>query len=118
MSEASRQPFWRIDRHDEARVVKLLLRRRFGSVIADLNLALDRADPYDLVYPGNPNEYAGVVREFLVILDGRPNSGRETVAECLRLSFARYFDEGDLCRDFDEVVDAVMAALPPDMGGC
>jgi hypothetical protein len=60
-------PFW-VLRDGEERVVQEILKRRFPETYSSLTTALDAADPMDIVYPGNPNEYSDVIREMLVLL--------------------------------------------------
>lgn len=64
-----RAPFWNFLDHDEdEKVVQRTLRRRFPETYALLSHSLETADPMDVVYPGNPEEYADVVRELIVLL--------------------------------------------------
>ena len=61
------EPFW--NREDvELRVAQGVLQRRFPATYALLNRSLEAADPMDVVYPGNPNEYSDVVLELIVLL--------------------------------------------------
>lgn len=60
--------FWAIDNIEEGRTIEKVLRRRFPEAIAVLSESLEVSDPFDIVYPGNPNEYSDVVREIIVLL--------------------------------------------------
>src|SRR5580692_9595456 len=60
--------FWAIETLEEGQTVARLLRRRFPQVFESLSEIFEQADPLDIVYPGNPNEYSDVVREIIVLL--------------------------------------------------
>lgn len=62
------EPFWQINDVAEARVVRNALKRRFPRTYALLTDALESADPYEIVYPDNPEEYSDVVDEIIVLL--------------------------------------------------
>jgi hypothetical protein len=44
------------------------LRQRFPEAFHVLESSLEEADPLEIVYPGNPDEYDDVVLEILVLL--------------------------------------------------
>jgi hypothetical protein len=89
--------FWDIDSVADHRVVDAVLRARFPLAFEILEGALDEADPLDVVYPGNPHEYGGVVQEIIVLLapEGvaldRISPAR--IEEVLRRALARCFGE-------------------------
>jgi hypothetical protein len=66
--------FWQIETMQEMEAVKNLLWRRFPYLYNKLSDALEEADPFEVVYPNNPDEYSDVVREVIVLL--APVSGR------------------------------------------
>lgn len=51
----------------EFSLVREVLRRRFPDAYSLLTKALERADPLEIVYPGNSGEYDDVIREVLVL---------------------------------------------------
>lgn len=61
------EPFWQLIDGAE-KLVQQVLRRRFPQAYSDLSTSLETADPMEVVYPGNPNEYSDVVRELIVLL--------------------------------------------------
>lgn len=61
-------PFWRLETITEARIVEEVLRRRFPETMAILAESLEQADPLEIVYPDNPNEYGDVILEITVLL--------------------------------------------------
>jgi hypothetical protein len=65
--ETLRESFWDL-RDSEGAVVQGILYRRFPEVYSILSRSLEAADPMDVVYPGNPDEYSDVVREVIVLL--------------------------------------------------
>ncbi len=69
-----RAPFWDLQTLTEVRMVRALLRRRFPETFSLLAESLEQADPCRIVYPDNPGEYDGVVREVLVLLASRGGS--------------------------------------------
>ena len=92
-----KQPFWDLRTADEIRAVRMLLVRRFPHSYSLIESCLELADPFEIVYPGNPGEYDSVVREMLVLL--APSAGSlkgvtiDEVRELLIESFARCFGE-------------------------
>jgi hypothetical protein len=60
--------FWAIETLEEGQTVARLLKRRFPQVFESLSEIFEQADPLDVVYPGNPNEYSDVIREIIVLL--------------------------------------------------
>ena len=92
-----KEPFWQIESALDTEVVDTVLRLRFPVTYQVLEEALERADPLDVVYPGNPGEYRDVIREVLVLaapmnaaLDELPV---DTVEGLLREGLARRFGE-------------------------
>jgi hypothetical protein len=67
MTELPRR-FWDLGTTDEIRTVRRLLVRRFPAQFAMLTHALEAVDPFQIVYPDNPDEYLDVVLELLVLL--------------------------------------------------
>lgn len=65
--ETLSEPFWDLQDAEEA-VVQGILRRRFPETYSLLVQVLEAADPMEVVYPGNPDEYSDVVRELIVLL--------------------------------------------------
>ena len=63
-----KDPFWKFETFTEAHVLEEVLRRRFPETIAILAESLEQADPLEVVYPDNPNEYSDVVLEIIVLL--------------------------------------------------
>ncbi|MFI5730377.1 hypothetical protein ACIA49_09680 [Kribbella sp. NPDC051587] len=61
--------FWSIETAAEAATVRVMLQRRFPQAYALLAQSLEEADPCEVVYPDNPDEYDDVVREMLVMSD-------------------------------------------------
>lgn len=61
------ESFWPV-MGTEVYLVQEILQRRFPQTYADLSTSLEAADPMDVVYPGNPDEYSDVVRELIVLL--------------------------------------------------
>ncbi|GAB3453276.1 hypothetical protein [Actinophytocola sediminis] len=92
-----KEPFWKLEEFHEAKIVKAVLKRRFPSAYLILTEALESADPFDIVYPGNPDEYSDVVQEIIVLL--APVSGdlgkltERQVDEIVRDGLARRFGE-------------------------
>jgi hypothetical protein len=91
------EPFWQINDVTEARVVRDALKRRFPGTYAILTEGLESADPYEIVYPDNPNEYSDVVDEIIVLL--APVNGdisqltRQQIDEIVRDGIAKCFGE-------------------------
>lgn len=59
--------FWLLGDGEE-KLVQRILKRRFPQTYSDLSTSLETADPMEVVYPGNPDEYSDVVRELIVLL--------------------------------------------------
>jgi len=87
------QRFWCMETKDEFEVVKRLLRRRFGLLVDELSEAFDEIDPLDIVYPGNSDEYGRVVREFVVLMQGRDHRSVDDLRNALKLSLAACFND-------------------------
>ena len=91
------EPFWQINDVSEARVIRNALKRRFPRTYAILTDGLESADPYEIVYPDNPEEYSDVVDEIIVLL--APVNGdisqltRQQLDEIVRNSIAKCFGE-------------------------
>lgn len=62
-----KEPFWMLETSSEFSLVREVLRRRFPAAYSLLTESLERADPLEIVYPGNPGEYDDVIREILVL---------------------------------------------------
>jgi hypothetical protein len=92
-----RRPFWDERSAAEMTLVRQLLQRRFPDLYERLTSALEEADPYDVVSPGNPHEYSDVINEFLVMadpIDGDLTRLSETqTADLLKAALARHFAE-------------------------
>jgi len=58
------EPFWVFESASEEMAVDAFLRRRFAETFAIISECLEVADPLDVVYPGNPGEYADATREI------------------------------------------------------
>jgi hypothetical protein len=92
-----RKPFWDLQTASEIRAVRELLGRRFPLSYSSIARCLELADPFGIVYPGNPGEYDAVVWEMLVLL--APSGGSldglsvHHVFELLTESLARCFGE-------------------------
>jgi hypothetical protein len=56
-----------LETSSELKLVREVLRRRFPGAYSLLTESLERADPLEIVYPGNPGEYDDVIREILVL---------------------------------------------------
>ena len=91
------EPFWLFETASESRVVGAVLRRRFPETYAILAESLEKADPLDVVYPDNPDEYSDVVREILVLLApvnaDLSRITAERTEEVVREGLARRFGE-------------------------
>ena len=89
--------FWAIETLEEGQTVARLLHRRFPQVFEGLSEIFERADPLDIVYPGNPNEYSDVIREIIVLL--APVEGQISllapgqVEELVKEGLSRCFDD-------------------------
>jgi hypothetical protein len=89
--------FWAIETLEEGRAVARILERRFPRLFEGLSEIFEQADPFDIVYPGNPNEYSDVVREIIVLL--APAEGNidllspGQVEELVREGLGRCFDD-------------------------
>ncbi|WP_147312470.1 hypothetical protein [Thermomonospora umbrina] len=66
--ETLSEPFWNLGDAEEERVVQDILKRRFPVTYPLLGRSLEVADPMNVVYPGNSDEYSDVVRELVVLL--------------------------------------------------
>jgi hypothetical protein len=64
----SEQRFWVLEDSTEFKFVRKILWRRFPETAALLTDCLEKVDPFELVHPGNPDEYVDVVREIIVLL--------------------------------------------------
>jgi hypothetical protein len=91
------RPFWNLNSTAESDMVYSIIKRRFPAVYEALSMALERADPMEIVYPGNPHEYSDVVLEVIVLLAPVCGDlGRVTSAEMenlLREGLGRIFGE-------------------------
>ena len=96
-----REPFWDLHTGDEIRTVRAVLVRRFPSSYALLESCLEKADPFEIVYPNNPGEYDAVVREVLVLL--APFGGS---VEGMSVDFAFDLLTESLARCFGETAPA------------
>jgi hypothetical protein len=89
--------FWAIETLEEGRAVARILQRRFPRLFEGLSEIFEQADPFDIVYPGNPNEYSDVVREIIVLLaPAEGNIGLLSpgqVEELVREGLGRCFDD-------------------------
>ncbi len=103
--------FWRLETRDEMDLVDRLLERRFGNVVVEISGILDRHDPLDLVYPGNPGEYVDVVREFVVRMQRRDPTSLQDVADAFEESIRLCFDD-----DLQPVVIAKISESLVSMG--
>lgn len=102
------EPFWQLDEIGEGRMVYAALKRRFPEAYAILSESLEHADPLDIVYPNNPDEYSDVVAEIIVLL-ARVNGeirmlSVDQLDEIVRIGIARRFGESP---DEDRVQKAV-----------
>lgn len=108
------RPFWQIETAMELAVVDQVLRRRFPTVMDTLAVALEAADPMDVVYPGNPNEYSDVVREILVLLSGGGDDlqkmSKDRLGFVIREGLARRFGEPADEARLDDVVQRILSA--------
>ncbi len=104
--------FWHLETREEAEIVDLLLRRRFGRLTVELSDCFDRLDPLDIVYPGNPREYVDVVRELLVRLHGAELAAVEDfiqpVLESFEVSFGEQLDDASLAALAHQVASIVL----------
>lgn len=105
-----RTPFWIIDDVSEARIIGKVLRRRFPSTFDILESSLEEADPLEVVYPGNPDEYSDVVCEVLVLLA----SENADLGQVDRTRLASVLKEG-LARRFGEEADEARTVLAIDL---
>lgn len=100
--------FWAIETLNEGRTVARLLHRRFPQVFEGLSEIFEQADPLDVVYPGNPNEYGDVVREIMVLLS--PVEGKigllapRQIEELVREGLGRCFDDEPIESRVQDVV--------------
>lgn len=104
--------FWRIESSQELEVVKNLLTRRFPYLYNKLSDALEKADPFEIVYPNNPDEYSDVVKEVIVLL--APVNGRiqdlsyEEMTQVIRRGLGKCFGEAPSEPRLKEAVDLLM----------
>jgi hypothetical protein len=109
--------FWQIETKQEGEVVKNLLWRRFPYLYDKLSDSLEKADPFEVVYPNNPDEYSDVVREVIVLL--APVNGRiqdlsyEEMTQVMRRGLRRCFGEPLSEPRLKAVVDLLMDGERP-----
>jgi len=74
-----------------------VLRERFSVEYAILSSSLEEADPCEIVYPGNLDEYGDVVLEILVLLAPEnvrlANLSQARIDEVVREALSRRFSE-------------------------
>jgi hypothetical protein len=105
--------FWAIETLEEGQTVARLLQRRFPQVFESLSEIFEQADPLDVVYPGNPNEYSDVIREIIVLL--APVEGKiglltpGQVEELVKEGLGRCFDDEPIERRVQDVVRMITA---------
>jgi len=91
------EPFWQIDSVADGLVVVRVLRERFSVEYAILSSSLEEADPCEIVYPGNLDEYGDVVLEILVLLAPEnvrlANLSQARIDEVVREALSRRFSE-------------------------
>jgi hypothetical protein len=89
--------FWVVENIEEGRTITKVLRRRFPRTFVIVSKSLETADPIDVVYPGNPDEYSDVVREVLVLLatvNGDLTAlSADQIDSLLREALGRCFDD-------------------------
>ena len=102
------EPFWMFESVAEGQAITAMLRRRFPETYAILSNSLEESDPFDIVYPDNPNEYSDVVAEILVLLSSVNGDLRRIsvteIGKVVREGLARRFGE---LPENDSVEDAV-----------
>jgi hypothetical protein len=86
------------------------LRQRFPSTFEILESSLEEADPLEIVYLGNPDEYSDVVCEVLVLL--APENANLGQVDRRRLEGV--LKEG-LARRFGEEADEARTVLAVDL---
>jgi hypothetical protein len=111
------QRFWELSTADELRLVSAILAARFPETYQRLSEALESADPFEVVYAGNPGEYDDVVREVIVLLapvDGDLGSlDRRAIERLVREGLSRCFgEEADEAR-FQHAVDLLAESPAP-----
>ena len=112
--------FWAIETLEEGQTVERLLRRRFPQVFESLSEIFEQADPLDIVYPGNPNEYSDVIREIIVLL--APVEGKigllmpDQVEELVKEGLSRCFDDEPIERRVQDVVRMITARFKVLLG--
>ena len=112
-----KEPFWQLDSVADSQIVDAVLRRRFPHAYAELEAALDEADPLDVVYEGNPGEYRDVIREILVLL--APINAElsqlspEAAEATLREGIARRFGEPPDDQRLRQAVLRIIRSEPP-----
>jgi hypothetical protein len=86
-----------LETREELECVNALLERSFPKTVSLFRRALQDADPLDIVYDGNPDEYADVVREAVALLSWQSGDPRGLDSEALRdtllEALRRCFDE-------------------------
>ncbi|MBW3086948.1 hypothetical protein KEM60_03177 [Austwickia sp. TVS 96-490-7B] len=91
------RPFWEIETIEEYQAVRKVLEKRFSETIKIIRFALEEADPMEMVYPDNPNEYDDVIFEALIILSKLGGlcalNSHKVCEEFLKESIARRFGE-------------------------
>ncbi|TCM48841.1 hypothetical protein [Kribbella sp. VKM Ac-2568] len=111
-----RQPFWTLESADEIHFVRQILKHRFPETYSLLTDALEHADPLEVVYPGNSDEYGDVVREIIVIAD-RVNGdlgvlSRKEIEALVKVGLSRCFGEEPDAGRVDKAVDLVHRGMP------
>jgi hypothetical protein len=105
--------FWAIETLEEGQTVARLLKRRFPQVFESLSEIFEQADPLDVVYPGNPNEYSDVIREIIVLL--APVEGKiglltpGQIEDLVKEGLGRCFDDEPIERMVQDVVHMITA---------
>jgi hypothetical protein len=92
-----RKPFWILESADEIHFARQILKRRFPEMYSLLTDSLEQADPLEVVYPGNPDEYGDVVREIIVMADYANGDlgllSREEIDALVKEGLSRCFGE-------------------------
>ena len=105
--------FWAIETLEEGQTVARLLQRRFPQVFESLSEIFEQADPLDVVYPGNPNEYSDVIREIIVLL--APVEGKiglltpGQIEHLVKEGLGRCFDDEPIERRVQDMVHMISA---------
>lgn len=91
-----KEPFWAFEA-GESSIVDTIFRRRFPETYAILAESLESADPMEIVYPNNPNEYNDVIHEMIVLVAHENGSFEsltlEQIEELVTEGFAKCFGE-------------------------